>query len=222
MGKSNTNVNMKAVEAKLRKESELRSQELKKEMEEEDAYWKQAGDGQKSKAQAKKDAKDMERAEANRMKADAKRMAEEEEAQMSEYGKKKEKEGRGKKMTQSEIQLMQEKQQKEQKKRLEEAANARHTSEADYAKMVDIENTNHITDEIEASGIDAAVSAMKDMQSPTGIMDKHPEKRVRGAYKTYERENLSTVMSQYPGLTLSQYKEKLWKNFLKSDSNPLK
>lgn len=222
MGKSNTNVNMKAVEAKLRKESELRNQELKKEMEEEDAYWKQAGDGQKSKAQAKKDAKDMERAEANRMKADAKRMAEEEEAQMSEYGKKKEKEGRGKKMTQSEIQLMQEKQQKEQKKRLEEAANARHTSEADYAKMVDIENTNHITDEIEASGIDAAVSAMKDMQSPTGIMDKHPEKRVRGAYKTYERENLSTVMSQYPGLTLSQYKEKLWKNFLKSDSNPLK
>ena len=117
---------------------------------------------------------------------------------------------------------MQEKQQKEQKKRLEEAANARHTSEADYAKMVDIENTNHISDEIEASGIDAAVSAMKDMQSPTGIMDKHPEKRVRGAYKTYERENLSTVMSQYPGLTLSQYKEKLWKNFLKSDSNPLK
>jgi len=222
MGKSNTNVNMKAVEAKLRKESELRNQELKKEMEEEDAYWKQAGDGQKSKAQAKKEAKDMERAEANRMKADAKRMAEEEEAQMSEYGKKKEKEGRGKKMTQSEIQLMQEKQQKEQKKRLEEAANARHTSEADYAKMVDIENTNHITDEIEASGIDAAVSAMKDMQSPTGIMDKHPEKRVRGAYKTYERENLSTVMSQYPGLTLSQYKEKLWKNFLKSDSNPLK
>lgn len=132
-----------------------------------------------------------------------------------------EKEGRQGKVTQHELMLQQERQKREQEKRRLEQLHARDVSDKEYAAMVDKANTNRNADEIDASGIDAAVSALKDMEGPGGVMDLHPEKRVRGAYKAYERENLSTVMSQYPGLTLSQYKEKMWKTFLKSEANPL-
>jgi len=180
-----------------------------------------AGDGDKSKAQQKKSEKDANRAAAAAAKADSKRMAAEEEAELDSYGKKKEKEGRQGKVTQHELMLQQERQKREQEKRRLEQLHARDVSDKEYAAMVDKANTNRNADEIDASGIDAAVSALKDMEGPGGVMDLHPEKRIRGAYKAYERENLSTVMSQYPGLTLSQYKEKMWKTFLKSEANPL-
>jgi len=218
MGKGKENP--KAEQARARKEDALRAKQDHQEEMEEDAYWKAAGDGEKSKAAAKKAEKEKEREAASAAKAEAKRLAAEEEEEMASYGKKKEKEGKQKKMTQHELMLMQEKQRREQEKLINEQMHARDVSEKEYAAMVDVNNSNRETDTIDASGIDAAVNALKDMEGP-GVMDNHPEKRVRGAYKVYERENLSVVMSQYPGLTLSQYKEKLWKSFLKSESNPL-
>lgn len=218
MGKAKENP--KADQARARKEDALRAKADKAEEMEEDEYWKEAGDGVKSKSAAKKAEKDKEREAAAEAKAEAKRLAAEEEEEMASYGKKKEKEGKQKKMTQHELMLMQEKQMREQEKLANEQMHARDVSEQEYAAMVDVNNTNRETDTIDASGIDAAVNALKDMDGP-GVMDNHPEKRVRGAYKVYERENLSVVMSQYPGLTLSQYKEKLWKSFLKSEANPL-
>lgn len=221
MGKSRGE-HPKAAEAAARKEAAERNNEARREQEAEDAYWREAGDGSKSKAQHKKDQKDAERAASAMAKAESRRIAALEEAEMNEYGKKKEKEGRNSKMTQHELRLLQDRQQREAEKAriATQKMQARETSEEEYMKMVDVENRNRETDNIDASGIDAAVKAMSEV-GPMSGPDAHPEKRVRGAYKAYEREQLSTVMSQYPGLTLSQYKEKLWKSFLKSETNPM-
>lgn len=41
--------------------------------------------------------------------------------------------------------------------------------------------------------------------------DKHPEKRRQAAYMKFEEERLPEMKIEFPGLKLSQYKEKLFK-----------
>merc|ERR1719160_796901 len=89
MGKGKENP--KAEQARARKEDALRAKQDHQEQMEEDAYWKAAGDGEKSKAAAKKAEKEKEREAASAAKAEAKRLAAEEEEEMASYGKKKEK-----------------------------------------------------------------------------------------------------------------------------------
>jgi len=215
----------RAIEKQMKQDAAARSREAAREKEEDDAYWRSAGDGAKSKAQLKKETKEAEKLANNQAKLEAKRMAAAEEEEMSEYGKKKEKQGRSNKMTQHELMLVQDRQRREADAQRERQMkiNSREMSEEEYDKLVNVENNNRLTDEIDASGIDAAVKqlAMANKSDNNNDSENHPEKRVRGAYKVYEKEQLSILMSQMPGLTLSQYKEKMWKNFLKSEANPM-
>jgi hypothetical protein len=51
-------------------------------------------------------------------------------------------------------------------------------------------------------------------------MDSHPEKRMKAAYQTFEDENLPKLKQENPSLRLSQLKQLLKKEWMKSPDNP--
>lgn len=52
-------------------------------------------------------------------------------------------------------------------------------------------------------------------------IDKHPEKRLKAAFAAFEAENLERLKKEYPTLRLSQIKQMLRKEWMKSPANPL-
>ena len=52
-------------------------------------------------------------------------------------------------------------------------------------------------------------------------VDKHPEKRVKAAYQKFEEENLPLLKQDNPNMRLSQLKQMLKKDWMKSPENPL-
>ena len=73
--------------------------------------------------------------------------------------------------------------------------------------------------DVQASGVDAALSAMS-LGGGTGD-DRHPEKRMKAAYKAYEERMMPEMKSQYPGLKRQQYLDKIFASWKKSPENPL-
>lgn len=51
--------------------------------------------------------------------------------------------------------------------------------------------------------------------------DKHPEKRLKAAFKAYEADNLPRIKAENPSMRLSQWKQILFKEWTKSPQNPL-
>mmetsp|Transcript_2784 Transcript_2784/g.4091 ORF Transcript_2784/g.4091 Transcript_2784/m.4091 type:complete len:254 (-) Transcript_2784:151-912(-) len=82
-----------------------------------------------------------------------------------------------------------------------------------------MENMNRIqgTHEV-ASGID---SILKDMSVSGESKDRHPEKRMKAAYKSFEQKMMPEVREEFPGLKRSQYKEKIFDMWKKSPENPM-
>lgn len=72
-----------------------------------------------------------------------------------------------------------------------------------------MENTNRDTETVEATGIDAALSAL-------GPGDKVK----KTTYKDFEAENIPKIKEDNPGLKTSQVKEKAFKMWEKSPENP--
>nr|XP_042898226.1 coiled-coil domain-containing protein 124 [Parasteatoda tepidariorum] len=52
-------------------------------------------------------------------------------------------------------------------------------------------------------------------------VDLHPEKRVKAAYQAFEEKNLPLLKAENPNLRLSQLKQMLKKDWMKSPENPL-
>lgn len=52
-------------------------------------------------------------------------------------------------------------------------------------------------------------------------IDRHPEKRVKAAYASFEGRMMPIVKEQNPTLRLSQLKQILKKEWMKSPENPL-
>jgi hypothetical protein len=50
--------------------------------------------------------------------------------------------------------------------------------------------------------------------------DTHPEKRMKAAYDAFENENLPKLKQEHPTLRLSQLKQLLKKEWMKSPDNP--
>eukprot|EP00850_Spirogloea_muscicola_P026033 SM005284S17842 [mRNA] locus=s5284:10:502:- [translate_table: standard] len=97
---------------------------------------------------------------------------------------------------------------------------ARMADEAEYEQLVEVENTNRVEALIDARNLDEALSQMALAEdSPPG--DKHPERRLKAAYKAFEEAELPRLRAERPGMSLTQYKDLLWKLWKKSPSNPL-
>ncbi|XP_065082518.1 coiled-coil domain-containing protein 124 [Ochlerotatus camptorhynchus] len=80
------------------------------------------------------------------------------------------------------------------------------------------ENYNRLMAETEvAQSIDQAIAvlAVKDGE------DRHPEKRMKAAFKAYEDEQLPIMKQEYPSLKLSQLKQMIFKEWQKSPENPM-
>ena len=74
-----------------------------------------------------------------------------------------------------------------------------------------------------ASTIDDALFLLKSESSSVpsaGKIERHPERRIKAAYKQYEDVELPKVREENPHLKLSQLKEILAKNWKKSPMNP--
>ena len=52
-------------------------------------------------------------------------------------------------------------------------------------------------------------------------LEKHPEKRVKAAYAAYEEQRMAVLKAENPNLRLSQLKQMLKKDWMKSPENPM-
>jgi hypothetical protein len=76
--------------------------------------------------------------------------------------------------------------------------------------------------EYHGSGLDAAVSAMSLVsKGADAVEDIHPEKRMRALHMAFEEKMLPLMKEEFPGLRLSQYKEKIFTLWRKSPENPM-
>lgn len=83
-----------------------------------------------------------------------------------------------------------------------------------------VENLNRIVlDSTVATTVDDAISLLADCSKAEE--DKHPEKRMKAAFKAYEELNLPRLKSENPGLKLSQMKQIIFKEWQKSPDNPM-
>lgn len=82
-----------------------------------------------------------------------------------------------------------------------------------------VENLNRVVlDSTVASTVDEAIAVLGEGRAEE---DRHPEKRMKAAFKAYEENNLSRIKSENPGLKLSQMKQIIFKEWQKSPENPL-
>lgn len=69
-----------------------------------------------------------------------------------------------------------------------------------------------------ARNVDDAINVLQ--SSNDIVTEKHPEKRMKAAYETYEAENLPKLKEEHPTLRLSQLKQILKKDWMKAPENP--
>lgn len=213
-------INDKAAAAREREESKKQADKAAKEKAKEDAEWAAAGEGSKTKAQAKKDEAEKKKQEAAAKKAELKRLEEEEAAALSKPKSTKTAKV-SEKVTRHQLDQQKafEAKLKEQQLKEKELAAKREVSEDSYGKLVETENTNREEDVIEARSVEAALQALGVDDTPDA--DKHPEKRVRVAWLAYCERELPVLKQDKPGLRQNQYKDMLWKQWQKSPENPI-
>ena len=186
---------------------------------EEDAHWAAAGEGQKSKAASRREAADAASDAAAAKRAEAKRLAQLEE-EMASFGKPKAKGGAKKKMTKAEILAAEEAEALARAKaRFAKAQEAKkEVSEEAYAATVDVANEN-ANGSVEASGVDAAVDALKSLT--TGGGGSTPQStNMKAAFAAFQEVELPKLKEENPRLKKSQYDELLSKMWKKDPRNP--
>ncbi|XP_015280655.1 PREDICTED: coiled-coil domain-containing protein 124 [Gekko japonicus] len=82
------------------------------------------------------------------------------------------------------------------------------------------ENINRrVLDEgaVEARTIEDAIAVL----SVADDLDRHPERRMKAAFATFEEENLPRLKQENPNMRLSQLKQLLKKEWMRSPENPM-
>lgn len=92
-------------------------------------------------------------------------------------------------------------------------------------KIDDFLDFDSAAPELSASGLDDALAALALTGKGGGVtdkdIDKHPERRMKAAYAAFEERRLPELKKEQPGLRLQQMKNILFKEFKKSDENPM-
>lgn len=192
--------NSKAVAARARKAAAKEAENIKKAMEAEDKAWED-NDKQLLKKKQKQEELEKKRQQQLEKKAEAKALLEKEMATIKIGGKQP-----ASKVTRAEIVAITEKRNQVAMKKKEDE------------KPIE-ENLNRITLEGEtAHGIDEAISILSTKDTE---IDRHPEKRMKAAYASFEEKMMPIIKEQNPTLRLSQLKQILRKEWTKSTENPL-
>lgn len=198
--------NSKAVEARARKDAAKVAEQEKKKQAEEDAMW-QDDDKHVARKQQRKEDKEKKRVDQLERKKELQRMAEEEMSSLKGA-----KPTTAAKMTRAQVQANMD--------RLEaEAAAAARKEDVPHDEQPIEENLNRLAIEgDEARSVEEAISVLAKGEPE---VDRHPEKRMKAAYLEYEETHLPRLKSENPNMRLSQLKQMLKKDWMKSPENPL-
>ncbi|XP_058813509.1 coiled-coil domain-containing protein 124 [Topomyia yanbarensis] len=199
-------LNTKAVEARERKAEAKMVQKEKAAKAAEDALWAD-DDKQLAKKKKQKEDEERKRAEQLRKKAEAKALLEQEMSSIQTAPKMS-----AQKITRSQIDA-----EVEKRNRAIEAVN--NPPKIVAPKVIPLEhNLNRVMADTEvAQTIDQALAVLSVKDGD----DRHPEKRMKAAYKAYEDEQLPILKQEYPSLKLSQLKQMIFKNWQKAPQNPM-
>ncbi|KAH8337206.1 coiled-coil domain-containing protein 124 [Drosophila kikkawai] len=203
-------INSKAVEARERKEATKKATQDKKAKEAEDRLWHD-DDKNLAKKQQRKDEEERKKADAAKRKAEAKALLDQEMSSINTQ----------RKQPLAKINRQQILEEMEKKQRVIEAINEANKPAATRVVVqnnVVEENLNRsMADTDVATNIDEALVVLSVNDNED---DKHPEKRMRAAYKTFEANNLPRIKAENPSLRMSQWKQLLMKEWNKSPDNP--
>ncbi|XP_046893110.1 coiled-coil domain-containing protein 124 [Hypomesus transpacificus] len=202
--------NSKAATAKARKAEAKAVVDARKKQELEDALW-QENDKHVLKKEQRKDDKEKKRLEALERKKENQRLLDEESARIR--GRATAKELVTGKVTRAQIEetLRIEQQQLEEEPTQKEKSHLETPLEENVNRIVLEEG------EVEARTIEDAISVL----STSEEVDRHPERRVKAAYAAYEEANMPRLKMENPNMRLSQLKQQLKKEWMKSPENPL-
>lgn len=199
--------NSKAVVARARKAEKVKDEKAAKDKAVEDEYWKD-DHKQNAKKQQRKEEAERKRLEQVQRKAENRSLADEESARLEP------------KVQPSKVTVFQLQKNREQQEREAEEEAKKGQSETHLDAPL-VENLNRDEGEIvSGSGMDAALTALTISDSPSSV-DKHPEKRMAGAFKAFEEARMPHVKKENPGMRLSQLKQMIRKEWQKSPDNPI-
>lgn len=203
--------NSKAATARARKAEAKAVADARKKQEEEDALWQET-DKHVLKKEQRKDDKEKKRLELLERKKETQRLLDEENSKIK--GKSKEAVTGGK-VTRAQIEqtLQNEQQQLEQQQQ--------QPKEKSHLETPLEENVNRIIPEegsVEARTIEDAIAVLS--TGPEDL-DRHPERRMKAAFATYEEANMPRLKKENPNMRLSQLKQQLKKEWTKAPENPL-
>lgn len=204
--------NSKAVEARARKATQKDEEELRKQKQLEDEYWKD-DDKHALKKLQRKEEKEKKKTEQLERKKEAQKILDEEVAVLA--SKSGGKTPAPAKLTRAEVEV--------------HRLNVVEADKAAVAGTVKVnvqeqepeieENINRIVIEgDQAHTVDEALNLLSVREVE---VDMHPEKRMKAAYLAFEEKNLPILKQENPNLRLSQLKQLLKKDWAKSPENPL-
>lgn len=211
MPKKFKGINSKAEETKARREAVKVAEKERKQKEEEDKLWED-NDKHVLRKQQRKEEKERKRHDA------ADRKAANQEALRAEESTLKSKVSNvHKKMTVAEIQA-------ERERRIAQAEAAKKEKEKESDDMLQ-QNPNQqaaaalaAEGGVEARSVEDAIAVLNVGGMP---VDQHPEKRMKAAYNAFEERELPQLKQENPNMRLSQLKQLLKKQWMKSPENPL-
>uniref|UniRef100_A0A1B6L340 Coiled-coil domain-containing protein n=1 Tax=Graphocephala atropunctata TaxID=36148 RepID=A0A1B6L340_9HEMI len=198
--------NSKAVAAKARKAAVQEEQAVRKQKQIEDEYWKD-DDKNLAKKQARKEEQERKKMDQLKKKAETKALMEEEVGSIKIAGKQP-----ISKITRAQIVA------ETDRRNLATTGTAKKAPETHIEQPLE-ENINRLQVEgDEARTVEEAISILS---SKDAEADKHPEKRLKAAYNAFEEANMPRIKEENPTLRLSQLKQILRKEWMKSPENPL-
>uniref|UniRef100_A0A182IVG4 Coiled-coil domain-containing protein n=1 Tax=Anopheles atroparvus TaxID=41427 RepID=A0A182IVG4_ANOAO len=201
-------LNSKAVEARERKAEAKKTATEKAAKAAEDALWVD-DDKQLAKKKKQKEEEERRKAEALRKKAETKALLEQEMSSIKTTAK-----VPAQKVTRSQIEA-----EVEKRNRTIETINNPPKQPALPKEIPLEENLNRVMADTEvAQTIDQAIAVLSVGDASA---DRHPEKRMKAAYKAYEEAELQRLKQEYPSLKLSQLKQMIFKNWQKAPENPM-
>ncbi|XP_039278201.1 coiled-coil domain-containing protein 124 [Nilaparvata lugens] len=196
--------NSKAAASRARKAAAKEEETIKKQKAIEDEYWKD-DDKNLAKKQQKKEEQEKKKQELLAKKALNKQLAEEELKSIQVGGKQS-----ASKVTRAQIVS-------ETEKRNQVAMKAKPQVETHLSKPLE-ENINRLT--IEGEEARTVTEAISILSTKDAEVDLHPERRMKAAYNAFHDANINRIKLENPTMRMSQWKQLLWKEWLKSPENP--
>ncbi|XP_068961469.1 coiled-coil domain-containing protein 124 [Petaurus breviceps papuanus] len=202
--------NTKSAAARARKAEAKAAADAKRQQELEDAYWKD-DDKHVMRKEQRKEEKEKRRLEQLERKKELQRLLEEEDSKLKGKSPKPLTPG---KVTRAQIEetLRRDQQQKENEETVDKPKS--------HLEVPLEENVNRRIPEegsVEARTIEDAIAVL----SVNDDSDRHPERRMKAAFTAFEELHLPRLKKENPNMRLSQLKQLLKKEWMRSPDNPM-